>query len=486
MNDLVRPPTPEASLTLDRLPGPKGLPLLGNLLQIDVTRLHTILEDWARRYGPRYLLRVAGRSAVVISDADTINEILRDRPDGFRRRGALRRTMLEIGIDGVFNAEGADWRRQRKLAMHAMNTNHLREFFGRLEQVTARLERHWQRAADSGAAVDAQRELMRFTVDVTSGLAFGRDLNTLAQTGDVIQTHLEKIFPALVRRLLAPFPYWRYVRLPSDRALDAAVAEVHKLVNEIIAEARERLAREPERNARPTNFLEALIASQAAEGSHFTDSEIVGNALTILLAGEDTTANTLAWMLHFMIEHPEVQARMREEADRVLGPGTVPADYATTESLHLIEAVAHEAMRLMPVAPFLVMEPNTDIRLGDLHVPEGTSLYLLTAAIARDDRHFGEASAFRPDRWLDPETRNGAAHDTRAFLPFGAGPRFCPGRHLAMLEIRMVMAMVCRNFAVERAPGSPPTEELFGFTMMPKNLFVRLRRRPDARSMPTQ
>jgi len=132
MTDLSVPPESGAAITLDRLPGPKGLPLLGNLLQLDLERTHTILEAWARRYGPRYVFRVAGRTAVVISDVETINEILRDRPDGFRRRGAMRRAMLEIGVDGVFNAEGTDWRRQRKLAMHAMNTNHLREFFGRL------------------------------------------------------------------------------------------------------------------------------------------------------------------------------------------------------------------------------------------------------------------------------------------------------------------------------------------------------------------
>jgi cytochrome P450 len=186
------------------LPGPRGLPLLGNLLQIDIARAHTIMQRWADAIGPIYRFRIAHRDVVVISDTELINEVLRDRPGGFRRRKLIQEAMLELGIDGVFSAEGLDWRRQRKLAMHALNTSHLRDFFGRLDAVTARLQRRWERAAASGERIDAQRDLMRFTVDVTTGLALGNDLNTLEKEGDTIQRHLDKVFPALARRLLSP------------------------------------------------------------------------------------------------------------------------------------------------------------------------------------------------------------------------------------------------------------------------------------------
>ena len=178
-----------------------------------------------------------------------------------------------------------------------------------------------------------------------------------------------------------------------------------------------------------------------------------------------------------MAEHPEVQAKMQAEADHALGDAGRARDYASTESLHYIEAVAHEAMRLKPVAPFLALEPNEDTVIGDLRVPKGTSVYLLTAYPATSADNFAEPASFRPERWLDAGGRAGEGHNTRAFLPFGAGPRFCPGRHLAMLEIKIVGAMLCRNFDVAHAPDSPPTEELFSFTMMPKNLFVTLHRR---------
>lgn len=457
------------------LPGPRGLPLLGNLLQVDIARAHTIMQRWADAFGPIYRFRIAHRDVVVISDTELINAVLRDRPGGFRRRKLIQEAMLELGVDGVFSAEGADWRRQRKLAMHALNTSHLRDFFGRLDAVTARLQRRWERAAASGVRVDAQRDLMRFTVDVTTGLALGNDLNTLENEGDTIQRHLDKVFPALARRLLSPVRYWRWFKLPADRDLDAAMVEVNKLVNDLVAAARERVAGNA--RAEPANLLDAMVAAQSDDAGAFTDAEIVGNTLTMLLAGEDTTANTLAWMMHLMAEHPEVQAKMQAEADRSLGDAGRAPDYASTESLPYIEAVAREAMRLKPVAPFLALEPNEDTVIGDVRVPKGTSVYLLTAYPAMSEDNFADSTSFRPERWLDAATRADEAHNTRAFLPFGAGPRFCPGRHLAMLEITMVGAMLCRNFDVAHAPDSPPTEELFSFTMMPKNLFVVLNRR---------
>jgi cytochrome P450 len=456
------------------LPGPRGVPLLGNLLQLEPPRLHTIFSGWADKYGALYRLRLRGRDVLVVADADLIGEVLRSRPEKFRRRRALRNVMLEVGIDGVFNAEGADWRRQRKLAMYALNTAHMREFFARLDQVTARLQRRWERAARNGEPVDTQRDLMRFTVDVTSGLAFGHDLNTLEQTGDAIQNHLDKIFPALTRRLLVPFAYWRYFKLPTDRALDRAMTEVRKLVDAFIANSRAQLTREPARRARPTNFLEAMLVARDDDANGFTDAEIVGNALTMLLAGEDTTANTIGWMIHFMIENPAVQEQMRKEADRVLGAHRRLPDYATTESLPYIEAVAHEAMRLEPVAPFLAMEANVDCTIGDVAIPASTSVFLVLVHPAVQAPNFQDPRVFRPERWLDPGV---GAHNTKAFMPFGSGPRYCPGRHLAMLEIKMVAAMLCRNFEMVRAPGSLPTVEHFVFTLTPKNLSVALRLR---------
>lgn len=473
-DSLAPPPSAGAARRLTDLPGPPGRWIVGNLLDVDVGQLHRILYRWADRYGPLYRIRLMQHQMLVVADPALIHDILRQRPESFMRQRSLRSAMLEVGVDGVFNAEGRDWRRQRALAMHALNTQHLRGFFPRLDAVTGRLQKRWQRAADEGTVLDIQRELMRFTVDVTTGLAFGHDLNTIEQDGDLIQTHMEKLFPALLRRTMAPYPYWRWLRMPADRALDRAMGEVRRLVTSMIEDCRQRVAADPTRRAHPTNFIEAMLAAQDDEARGFSDAEIFGNAITMLVAGEDTTANAISWMLHLMIDRPEVQTRLQAEVDAVLGHADRPMDHATANGLDYIEAMAHEALRMKPVAPFLALEPLVDVHIGDLHLPAGTGVLALNGYPGTTGTHFAQPDAFRPERWMAAERAPADAHEPRAFMPFGAGPRYCPGRHLAMLEIKMVMAMIARHFDVRRAPGTAPAEELFAFTLMPKDLFVQL------------
>jgi len=466
--------------TLAELPGPKGLPLLGNLLQLDLKQLHRVLERWADEFGTLYAFELGQRPVVVVADPELIQTILRNRPKLYRRLGTIEPVFLEMGITGVFSAEGEDWKRQRRLTAHALDAAHLRQFFPTLIKVTERLKNRWNRAAEKQAPVDVQQDLMRYTVDVTTNLAFGYDMNTLEKEGDVIQEHLEKIFPMINRRINAPFAYWRYFRLPSDRALDKSLVAIRETITGFVARGRERLARNPELAEHPTNLLEAMLGARDEGDAAFTDEEIYGNVLTMLLAGEDTTANTLAWMTHFMIEHPDVQKRMQTEAGQVAGDSGLLNELQDAERLNYIEAVTHETMRLKPVAPILFLESNEDVEIGGVAVPKGTALFLLTLHGPLQESHFGAADRFRPERWLNAEPAAGCPHNAKAFVPFGAGPRFCPGRQLAMLEIKMVMAMLCAAFEVAKAEPTQSVEEIFSFTMMPQNLFVRFKRRPAA------
>jgi cytochrome P450 len=205
-----------------------------------------------------------------------------------------------------------------------------------------------------------------------------------------------------------------------------------------------------------------------------TDEELIGNVFTILLAGEDTTANTMAWIIHFVMEHPEVGARLREEADAVLGGARVATRIEDLDRLPYLEAVANETMRMKPVAPILYLEANQDTELCDVRIPRGTVIAALTRAGAVDERFFAAAREFRPERWL-ANAAGCPVHDTRAFMPFGAGPRFCPGRNLALLEIKTAISMIARNFALARPRGAPPVGERFAFTMMPTALRAGLK-----------
>ncbi len=471
------PPMNTTTKTLADLPGPHGLPLVGNLLDLDLDRLHRVLVGWCDEFGTFFTFKLGSRPVLAIAEPELVQEILKQRPQRYRRLDTIESVFREMGIHGVFSSEGEDWQRQRKLTARALDTAHLRAFYPVLRKVTERLRRRWERAADSGADIEVQDDLMRYTVDVTTNLAFGYDMNTLEREGDIIQQHLERIFPMINRRINAPVPYWHFIRLPSDHALESSLKSIHGIIAGFVDETRARLAKQPELVEHPTNFLEAMLAVRDDEGAAFSDAEVFGNVITLLLAGEDTTANSLAWMIDYLTDLPEVQARLQAEADAHIDASGLTDTAQGLDALDFGEAVAHEAMRLKPVAPLFFLEPNEDVALKGVSVPKGTALMLVTMHPCLKDAHFGEAAQFRPERWLPGADHAGCPHNAKAFVPFGAGPRFCPGRSLALLEIKAVTAMMARCFAVSKAPGRGPVREKFAFTMMPENLFVNFKRR---------
>src|SRR5438477_544295 len=224
-------------------------------------------------------------------------------------------------------------------------------------------------AAEGRKAIDLQADLMRYTVDVTAGLAFGADINTIESDAEVIQHHLDKVLPALFRRLLAPFSYWRYVKLPADRALARHLVELHRAVGDFIATARQRLDANPSLRANPTNLIEAMIAARDTAGSGLDDANVAGNVLTMLLAGEDTTANTLAWMIYLLARNPQALARARDEVRAVLGSQSFPSQYEQLAKLPFVEACANETMRLRPVAPLLILEAGRAAVVAGIEIP---------------------------------------------------------------------------------------------------------------------
>lgn len=297
-----------ATRSIDDLPGPRRLPLIGNAHQMRPARRHSIVERWCERYGPVFRFDLGPRRFVAVGAAEEINAILRDRPEGFRRWREVKEGAQETGLAGVFVAEGDEWRRQRRLAVTALNSNHLSRYFHIVQTSAERLRRRLTEAARVGEAFDITRELTSYTVDITSALAFGHDLNTLQRGEHELQRHIQSVLVVSGRRLATPVRYWRWVRPPSDRAFDRSLVEIRRAVHGFIEKARERIAERPELRERPENFLEGMLAAQETDGA-FTDDEIIGNTFTLLLAGEDTTAHTIAWTIWLMASRPEVQAR---------------------------------------------------------------------------------------------------------------------------------------------------------------------------------
>lgn len=456
--------------SINDLPGPSGLPVVGNVLQIKLPQFHKQLASWSEQFGSVYKLKLGPEVAVVITKPDIIQYVLKHRPHDFRRLSKMDNVMKEIGVDGVFNAEGDNWKRQRKLAAKGLNVSHLIHFFPTMVQVCERLFNRWNQSLNSPFQI--QKDLMRFTVDVTTNLTFGYDINTIEKEGNVIQDHLEKVLLPLWRRINAPFPYWRIFKPPSERAMEQSFASIMQAIDQFIQEAKKRMKEKPDLHNKPTNFLEALL-TKTDEDEAFSDDEIAGNAFTMLLAGEDTTANTLTWMIYYLCIYPAVQERIYAEVKEVLKENPLLTVYETSKQLKYIEAFTFETMRMKPVAPVLFLEALKNTRLEDLNVPKGTSLFLQTQFATQKDENFSRAHEFNPKRWLDKMEN----HNEDSFVPFGAGPRFCPGRSLALLEIKVVIAMLCKNFKVSLSTRSDEIQELLHFTLMPSAFEVKLTRR---------
>lgn len=459
---------------LDQLPGPRPLPIVGNALQVKRPRIHLDFEQWAREYGPTFRVRLGPTQVLVVTDHEAINAVMKDRPEGFRRPASLERVVKELGgAQGLFSAEGQDWHHQRRMVMAAFSPTHVRAYFPALLKVAQRLDGRWQKTVAQGQAIDLQSDLMRFTVDAIAGLAFGVEMNTLESDDDVIQRHLDKIFPALFKRLNALLPYWRYVKLPSDHDLDHSLKTVNQAISGFIEQARERMRREPARREQPTNLIEALIVAADQPDSGVNDEVVAGNVFTMLLAGEDTTANTLAWLIHLLHRHPEALKRAQDEVRRVVGADLSAFTMDQVGELPYLDACIQETMRLKPVAPFRVQQALRDTVVGDVLVPTGTLVWCVSRHDALDDRHFPHGAAFMPERWLADGTAK------KVSTPFGGGPRVCPGRYLAMVEMKVAMATLLSQFDIERVdtPQGGEAQELMSFTMTPVGLTMRLKPR---------
>ena len=468
------------AMTIDDLPGPRGLPYLGNALQMDRHRMHTCLEAWAARHGEAYSFSLMSYRIVVVSNPEVVAGVLRDRPETFRRSSRLERVSREFGFLGLFSAAGETWKRQRPMVLAGLDPTHIRAFFPTLIQVTQRFKRHWDEAAQSGAQIDLQADLMRYTVDVTAALAFGEDINTIEDQGEqVIQSHLNTILPALFKRVFAPIPLWKYFPNKDDRAMPGHLRALQAAVRGFIARAAGQLDEQPELRERPVNLIQAMLAARDREGSGITELDVAGNVLTMLLAGEDTTANTLAWMIWLLRRNPEALRRATEEAKAVVGDNICPRSTDDLARLDFIEACAHEAMRLKPVAPLIGCEAVKNTKVAGVEVPAGTLVICLMRLAALDERNFAEPQKFDPDRWIAGQgaAAHSLASSKRVVMPFGAGPRICPGRYLALAEIKMVAAMLLANFEIAEVstPDGDEPQERMALTMFPVGLSMRLK-----------
>ncbi|TGV03034.1 cytochrome P450 [Flavivirga rizhaonensis] len=456
-------------IEVNGLKSPKGAFLLGHLPQFNTYNKHQVLERWVEECGELFKIHFVGKQFVVSANPDFNSQMLRLRPEVFKRFSKIDEILKEMGVDGVFNAEGTVWKRHRRPTAEALSVKNIKTYYPIILDKTKGILEKFKNYSQLNTIVNVQKEFMAFTIDITTEIAFGHKLDTINNKSNSFQKHLEVIFPMINSRVTAPIPIWRYFKRKKDKILDESLKSIEKVIYEFINDAKKRIAENPKLKEQPSNFLEVLLVENKDE--NFTDEEIYGNVFTILLAGEDTTSNSLSWAMFYLAQHPEIVAKVRREAREVYSKDT-PDTYENVEDLKYANAVAQEAMRLKPTTPQLYLESNEDVIIDNVSIPKGTSIILQNKVAQTHDDYFSNPNSFVPERWIASECPMQKNHTPNVMRAFGGGPRYCPGMHLAKTEMTVLISTLCKYFDFKLEVKPETIREQFEFTMYPENLKV--------------
>ncbi|QDV36390.1 cytochrome P450 [Tautonia plasticadhaerens] len=418
-----------------KTPGPRGSPLVGNTLQYMRDPLG-FLAGVAHEHGDVARLRLAGLDCCLLGHPDDIEAVLRRRHQDYKKDRLTQRLVPLVGY-GLLTSEGDFWRRQRKLVQPAFSHRQVERYAGVMVGHTERMLTAWE----DGRGRDIHAEMSTLALAIVAETLFAADVEgeakAVSEALDVLTTYF--MSP------LSIFPLRGYLPLPSTVRFRRAVRRVDEVLYGII-ERRRRSGHDS------GDLLGRLLAAQDDEGVGMTDRQLRDEAVTLFLAGHETTALALTYALVLLAGHPDAQERLAAEVDEVLGDR--PATTGDVPELRYTGWVVREAMRLYPPAWMIGREALADCEFGGHHVAAGTQLLMAQWVVHRDPRWFDEPEDFRPERW-DGELERRLSRG--AYFPFGDGPRICIGQHFAMLEAVLVLATVVRRYRLSPASDEPLT-----------------------------
>jgi cytochrome P450 len=416
------------------------------------------LTDCARRYGDVVALRLGPARVWLLSHPELVEEVLVHQNRRFVKHFALRAAKPTLG-EGLLTSEGESWRRQRRLAQPAFHRDRVAAYGRAMVEYAERMLRTW---AD-GQRRDAQADMMQLTLEIVARTLFDAEIaGEAADVAGAMESLLAN-FTARVNRVV-PLPTW--LPVPANFRFRRAMRRVEATLSGIIARRRCGEHR--------GDLLSMLLHARDAEGdgSGMTDRQLRDEAVTLFLAGHETTANTLAWAWYLLSGHPEAEARLHAELDEVLD-GRPP----TVEDLPRLKYADHvitEALRVLPTVWLLGRESIVPTEVGGYRVPRGVTMWTSQWVVHRDPRWYDEPEAFRPERWADGLAGRIPRY---AYFPFGGGPRVCIGNQFAQMEAVLLLATIARRFR-PLVPAGAVVEPVPTMTLRPRGgLPVILRQR---------
>ena len=419
------------AITDERPSGPDGLPLVGNQLAF-LRNPYEFMTETAREYGDIASWEDPGGPVFQLNHPDYIEQVLVQNNENYIKGERFQRTLGPITGNGILNSEGAVWRRNRRLIQPAFHPERIREYATMMTDFTEDALEDWR----DGQTRLVHEDMMELTLRIVARALFGADID---EHVDAVGTALEEFMAATEN--LGHFVLPPQVPTPARLRIERARENLDEVVYRLIEERRDD----------PTDgdVISKLLEATDGEGAAMSTEQLRDEVVTLLLAGHETTALALTLTFYQLARSPAVEERLVEELEAVLD-GRTPT-MADLSELAYTEKVVKESMRRYPPVPGVIREPVKPDVIGGYEIPAGATVRMHQWVVHRDPRWYDDPLAFRPERWTDEME---ADLPKLAYFPFAAGPRRCIGDRFAMLEARLILATVYRDYHLELVPGT--------------------------------
>ncbi len=385
------------------------------------------LLEWMGAAGEDIVSGMFGpRELILVKKPEYVHEVLVEQAEKFHKGREFAIYTRPLLGNGLLLSEDDLHKRQRKLVAPAFVHRRIREYAKVMMDYTLRAIDGWK----NGERIDISREMMRITLGIAGKTLFGAEVG---EDADSIKTSLTFLMHYAEQELRIPLHIPLNIPTPRNVRVRKSIAELDKIIFRMIAERRAS----GEDVGDLLSML--LIARDEDDGSGMTNQQVRDEAMTIFLAGHETTGNATAWMWYLLAKNPEQYDRLIEEVKILNGK---PPEMEDLVKLPFAMQVFKEAMRLYPPAYIFVRSATQDVMIDGFLIRKGTALIISPYLMHRDPRNFPDPERFDPDRFLPEREKQLPRH---AYLPFGAGPRICIGNQFAMMEGHLMTVAIAQQ-----------------------------------------
>ncbi|KAJ4703169.1 Cytochrome P450, partial [Melia azedarach] len=462
-------------------PGPRGWPLVGNLMQVILQRRHFIfiMPDLRKKYGPIFTMQMGQRTMVIVTDAKLIHEALVQRGPEFASRppDSPIRLIFSVGKCAINSAEyGPLWRTlRRNFVTELINPVRVKQC-GWIRKWA--MENHMKRlkneSVDNGF-IEVMSNCRLTVCSILICLCFG------AKISEERIKHIESILKDVMLITSPQLPDFLPILTPLFRRQVKEAKELRKRQMECLVPLIRNRKCFVEKGENPNSemvspvgaaYVDSLFGLQPTGRSQLGEQEIVTLCSEVISAGTDTSATTVEWALLHLVLNQEIQEKLYKEIVASVGKNGVVKE-EDVEKMVYLDAVVRETFRRHPPGHFLLSHTAIkDTELGGYSIPAGVYVEFYTAWVTEDPNMWSDPGEFRPDRFLDGDGVGVDVTGTRGvkMLPFGAGRRICPAWSLGMLHINLLLARMVHAFKWLPVPDNPPDPtETYAFTVVMKN-----------------